>query len=185
MAYEDIRRKYRELYMRIKSEGIDALDRIRVHPDVHREIIEVIRKLPHPELASLWDIEDACRLCVSGKLEGLYQSFGLEARRLADDIHTSFPQQRRPEGISIPPSEEAAEIRDVARMLAWTNETLLKSYSLLHAIDGKTLKSQCPYCYGDLIEAVVGNELRLICKAQPKPECKKYYWVIGSAAQRP
>lgn len=185
MAHEDIREKYRNLYIRLKSKGIDALERIQVPSDVRSETIELIRNLPHPDLASLWDIEDVCRTFISGKLEYLSRFFGQEARRIADDIRNSFPHQRTQEGISIPPSEEVSEIRDIARMLAWTNETLLKSYSLLYNINARTLKSQCPYCYGDLIEAVVGNELRLICKAQPKPECKKYYWVIGSAAKHP
>jgi hypothetical protein len=185
MAYNDIREKYRKLYVRLKSEGIDALKRIRAPLETHREIVQLIRELPHPDLSSIWDIEYVCRLCTSGKLEGLYQFFGEEAKELASEIRTLFPEERTSEEVPVPPSAEAAEIGDVARMLAWTNETLLKSHSLLYTINTKTLKSQCPYCYGDLVEAVVGNELRLICKAQPKPECKKYYWIIGGAAQRP
>ena len=45
------------------------------------------------------------------------------------------------------------------------------------------IKAQCPYCMGDLVQVIVGNELRLRCKGQTNSECRNVDWHIGNVSK--
>lgn len=185
----EIRKKYEYIYRRLKSEGISFLERSRIQDDAKQHIIRVIRNLPHPKVASILDIEDVCRECSVGRLEGLFELVGRNARLLLKEVQDAHPSEQREE-VSLPPvaPAEGVAIQDVARMVEWSNETLLRSYFLLKRIRQATdiiLKAQCPYCMGDLVEVIVGNELRLRCKSQTKPQCRSVDWLLGNISKRP
>jgi len=189
LADSKIRKKYEYLYRRLKSKGINFLERSRIPDDVKQDIIRVIRNLPHPKVASVLDIEDVCRECSAGKLEGLFELVGRNARLLLQEIQDAYPSERREE-VQMPPvvPAEGVAIQDVARMFEWSNETLLRSYLMLKQISRATdiiLKAQCPYCMGDLVEVIVGNELRLRCKSQTKSQCRSVDWLLGNVSKRP
>jgi hypothetical protein len=170
--------KYRHLYNRIKAQVIEALEEARAPDATRREIIEIVSNLPHPKVASILDIMEVCRRCVSGKLEYLYKYFGDEARKILSDIE----QYGHP-----PVPSERYELKDVVSMLTWTNRTLYDMSFLLHRIKGATdiiIKGQCPYCLEDLVTVIVGNELRLRCKGQTKPDCRKVDWYISDVSPR-
>ena len=183
-----IRKKYELLYKRLKSEGINYLERPQIPDDAKEEIARIIRDLPHPRVASIWDIADVCRECTSGKLEYLYGFFGKDASQLRQEIENVYPEERK-DGVLLPPSVPAEEtsIQDLARMIGWSNEILLGSYSMLRKIGRATdiiLKGQCPYCMGDLVEVIVSSELRLRCKSQTKPACRSVDWLLGNVSKR-
>lgn len=185
----EIRRKYGVLYRRLKSEGVDYLERSEVQDEVKQDILAVIKNLPHPKVASLFDIRDVCNECSAGKLEYLFKLFGRYARVMLRQIQEVHPDEQR-EGVSLPPVvlAEETDIQDVARMVQWSNDTLLRSYSMLKEISRATdiiLKAQCPYCMGDLVEVIVNQkELRLRCKSQTKSHCRNVDWLVGFARKR-
>jgi hypothetical protein len=185
----EIRKKYEVLYRRLKSEGIEYLERSGIRDDVKQEIISIIRNLPHPKVASMFDIEDVCRECSAGKLEYLFELFGSYARQLRQEIQESHPGERREE-LLLPPDTKTEEgsLQDIIRMMRWSNEALFRSYHILTRVSEAAdiiLKAQCPYCMGDLVEVIVGNELRLRCKSQAKSQCRTVDWHIGTVAKRP
>lgn len=187
-ADSEIRKKYEFLYRGLKSEGIDYLERSRIPEDVKQDIIKLIRNLPHPKVASIFDVKDVCRECSAGRLEYLFELFGRDARLLLQQIQEAYPDEQREE-VSLPPvvQAEEADIQDVAEMVKWSNETLLRSYLMLKQISGATdiiLKAQCPYCMGDLVEVIVGHELRLRCKSQTKSHCRSVDWSLGTVQKR-
>jgi len=184
LADSAIREKYAILYRRIKSEGVDHLERSTISDGVKREILGIIKDLPHPKAASIFDIEDVCRECSAGKLEYLFQLFGPYARQLLREIQESYPGERG-EGGPLPPDSRDGDLQDIARMMRWSNETLFRSYLELTHVRKATdiiLKAQCPYCMGDLVEVIVGNELRLRCKSQTKSQCRTIDWHIGKVS---
>lgn len=183
----EIRKKYKILYRGLKSEGIKHLERSTIRDDIKQDIMSSIRNLPHPEVASLFDIEDVCKECSAGKLEYLFELFGVYARQLHQEIQESHPGERR-EGVSLPPDMKTEEgsVQDIIRMMRWSNETLLHTHHMLTRVSQAAdiiLKAQCPYCMGDLVEVIVGNELRLRCKSQAKPQCRKVDWYIGKVSK--
>jgi hypothetical protein len=177
-----IRERYRRLYQKIKSKIMDALDEARVPDPVREEIIEITSNLPHPRVASVEDIEEACKACVSGKLEYLYRYFGKDASDILNEIRDVIEKCERP-----PIPSERHEINDAINMLTWTNKRIFEMTFALQRIEGATdiiLKSQCPYCHEDMVAVLVEDELRLRCKGQTKPECRDVDWYICNVVPR-
>lgn len=175
-----LRERYRHLYRRLKAEVVDALEEARPPQTVKKEIIRIVSNFPHPEVASVRDILEVCRECVSGKLEYLYRRFGEEAKAILNEIRVAEGQYGRP-----PVPSERYEVRDAVNMLAWTNRTL---YDMTFALDGIKkatdiiLKGQCPFCHGDLVMAIFNDELRLRCKSRTNTNCRKVDWYVGKVS---
>jgi hypothetical protein len=175
---------YARLYAMLKAGAIPALDQMGVHGRTREEILEIIRWLPHPSVASALDIADVCRQCTSGKLEYLYRFFGRQAREILDELPEET--RRMPEVFPQPPTpSEERGTRDAVEMLDWTNRSIyrlsLMTRQIATAVD-IVMKAQCPSCSNDMVTVIVGSELRLRCRGQTKPECRKVDWLIGSVS---
>ena len=83
---DNVRKAYESLYRKLKAKTVEAMDRATLPVRVKEEIAEYISNLPHPRLASVWDIRDICMTCVSGPLEHLYDLFGNDARTILSEI---------------------------------------------------------------------------------------------------
>lgn len=175
-----IKKKYKHLYYKLKAEAVDVIDKIEVPDNVKQELIEIISNLPHPRVATILDIEEVCRGCVSGKLESLYRYFGDEAREILDET-----EKERAEEIPQPSRPERYSIENVGNMLAWTNKAVYRQMFMLSRIStviDKTLKGICPSCGYDLIMVIVdGKKLRLRCR---NPECG-LEWSIQKVSPAP
>lgn len=173
---DDIRRRYADLYRRLKAEAVSAIERIEAPDNVKQELVKRVSSLPHPAVASLLDIREVCSECVSDKLEWLYKYFGNEAKGILGDISELSDIEELE--ISAPPRPERWNIEDVGEMLAWTNEIQLYQLRLLAATRRAadiTLKGRCPTCGSDLMIVIAKDkELRLRCR---NPSCKKE-WLI-------
>jgi hypothetical protein len=181
-----IREEYRKLYSFLKSKAV--VNFIAQHyPHDAGELLSLLKFIPHPKVASEWDIYEVAKMCVSGRLEYLYELIGDTAKRLLNLTRSEYPyveQQEYRQPFPLPP--ERPEVTDIAAMLLWTNQTLarLREISLYtkHQVD-IIMKGQCPFCHGDLVTYIKGQELRLRCKNRPKPECSQIAWKIGTATQ--
>jgi len=180
--------EYRELYCCLKSD--DTIRFINDNlPQDAKKILSLIRSLPHPSVASEWDIYDVAKLCVSGHLEYLYdreclhQRVGELAKRLLNRVRLDYPYVELSEYRSRPTKPpKNPEIADIAYMLSWANNKLSQIYRLSYLTKSQsdiTMKGQCPFCHGDLVTYVVGQELRLRCKNRTNPECTQTAWQIG------
>ncbi len=72
MASQCINDNYRKLYTLLKSE--DVVKNIGKNED----IINIIKSLPHPDVATYIDIVYVCKQCMMGSLERFYNVFDEE-----------------------------------------------------------------------------------------------------------
>jgi len=79
---EEIKRRYKQLYTRLKATVPELIEKERIPPMAKRQILTVVSNLPHPSVASLADIREVCLTCIAGVLKCLYQHFGDEAKEL-------------------------------------------------------------------------------------------------------
>jgi hypothetical protein len=180
------REAYEELYRRLKSHKVVEYLRSKLDPRHAEVVLSAIRELPHPDVASPYDMWTICREILSGRLEPLYQFFGEEARQLREEMREEYPRIVVP----LPPREPREMLESTFSMLSETLTFTQKTYALLKDIapivERIVLKGQCPYCGRDLVTVVVNeNELRLRCRQSPYEECKRWEWRIGSVDKVP
>lgn len=194
MNYKEIMKKYERLYNRLKSECVEWL-RLSDIPPKEKVLLErVIRELPHPSVANVFDIYEVCRSCTSGILEGFYKIVGEEAHKIRDlltSVYGSEFFEKEAEIRSPPELEEIEDLSDAIPFLKWTGETLFSlhrlSLKILKTAD-ITLKGRCPYCGYDLVEVLQdtfsGIELRLRCRNE-KCKGRGFDWLIAIVKKVP
>jgi hypothetical protein len=169
---------YKELYTRLKKEGLDKLLEKDKFDKYSKRALTIIARLPHPNEVGLKEIIIICEECSCGSLELLFQIAGIGelAREILNKIKIT-------EKYHIEPIKEFPQYdkQSVAEMLSWNNNMMLKmSFSLdrLSRQSDINLKGRCPFCHGDLVEVIVQNELRLRCLQQIKSDCQDTDWFI-------
>jgi hypothetical protein len=180
----NILESYNELYIRLKTVGLDNLLENDKFDEYGKRALRIIAQLPHPNEIGLGEIRNICKECSRGSLELLFQIAGIgelsrEILKIAEETGeyhfepiTELPQYD-PESIT--------------GMLDWNNNMMLRMSSSINRLLRQSdinLKGRCPFCHGDLVEVIVQNELRLRCKQQIKSDCRNIDWFIQDLQQR-
>lgn len=186
LIVEEIKKRYQKLYRDLKANVPELLEEKRVPPDIKEQILTVVSNLPHPSVASLIDIRDVCQICRAVVLEYLYRYFGEEVEKLCRMVSEVLEEVRPLLGPPHP--ERSYNLQSIGTMLEWTNRSIYHIHLMVGQILSRTditLKGQCPYCGGDLVEFIdLGkNELRIQCKNKPTPQCSKAIWVLHSVTK--
>jgi hypothetical protein len=175
MSVRDVLRRYKQLYDELKSERIAKLiENECLDAEVRRKLVGAIRHLPHPELASIWDIKYVCKQILAGELEYLYKILGRFARELYDDVSELYPERVDERPLSASP-------KDLVYFLAQVNDSIaclrMDISYLSRVVQDIVLKGVCPKCGADLVETIENDKLILRCRGLG---CGRK-WVIGTA----
>lgn len=184
----DIRSKYSELYNKLKGEGLDSILSNEFLDSYQREIVKIIARLPDPLTASMQEITKVCQLCTSGELEILFgvESIGETARGIKYTINEMQPVEQVSEILPMGRGELADIFFDQTVAL---NRLTLAVNSMSSKFD-LNLKGRCPYCHGDLVEAIIdqgGNQpmqLILQCRQQKHPRCQAFEWYLQDVREK-
>lgn len=161
---------YRKLYRFLKSQSVVKSIRENEY------IINIIKSLPPPDVATYIDIFYVCKECMMGSLECFYNEFEEETKDFIRDI-VKNNESPNLEYYSLTLSKINKDIQSISQGIQFL-------YEKLNFLQDITLKGQCPYCHGPLV-ANIKNQNTLIfrCYSQSKPECQNNVWEIGQIVQ--
>lgn len=165
---EHIHDGYQELYRKLKSEVVRELDEMDVTESRKTDLLERIRFIPHPEVATVFDVRDVCEDIQAGPLEHLYPLVGQQAGELLQELEEDG-KQGRGQNLS---QDETINLEQVQRTLNYQSELLrditARSGQAARGVS-RTLKSNCVSCGSDLKLFVdqtgSTNELTLSCRS--------------------
>lgn len=175
---------YKELYNRLKKEGLDKLLENDKFDEHGKKAIKIIAQLPHPNELGIGEIRKICEECLRGNLESVSSIASI--RGLARDI---LKLAEKTEEYHIEPIAELPQYDpgSVIDMLNWNNNMMYMMSSSINKLTRQldiNLKGRCPFCHGDLVEVIVDDELRLRCAQQNKSDCQDTEWFIQDLEQR-
>lgn len=165
VGYMDrVREAYEEIYTVLKSEGVETIEGLEISEDSKAEARERIRTLPHPDVATRYDIREVCEELRRDSLYEFHYLVGeqvelilahLEEEQLDDEIPSSH------EG-------ELAEVKhQLHRQTRMLRDISFKSGQAASGVN-RTLKSNCVQCGSDLKiyvdQSGSKDELMLSCR---------------------
>lgn len=167
--------RYRTLYRRLKAEALDRLSEMDLDRSEARELRSRIRTLPHPDVASTWDVREVYEEITSGELERIADAVGEDADELLQQIEELTPPESISEGQtqSVERSDAVHEqLQELGNRLAFQTSLLRDvsaAQSSMQAQLDVTLKGVCQSCGGDYRVTVDTSrtppELRIECRS--------------------
>jgi len=172
---------YRAVYSSVKSE--ETVNKIRSSGLTNEEkdrIMNVLRRLTHPAVASAWDAYELALMCTSGLIPGISKEVTDDTRRIIAEVKKHYPYVEQKQNILSPPEiSEDPTPRELAHGIVWANRILSRIAITLQAIQENSrssLKTECPFCLEDMTLIVRNEELVLKCAKGSTPACKKSEW---------
>jgi len=161
---ERIHEEYETIYNVLKSRGVEILEDLELAEHSKDEIRKRIRRLPHPDVATLYDIREVCKEL---REEQLYEFHHL----VREEVETILSQLEDEQfDYDFQPSHEdelAAVKHQLNRQTKMLEVINFRSRQASQGVD-RTLKSNCRQCGSDLKiyvdQSGSQDELMLSCR---------------------
>jgi len=177
---------YRAIYSSVKSE--ESVYKIRssgLQNEEKERVINFLRKLAHPIVASVWDAYEPAVMCTSGLIPGVSKEAVDDARRVIAEVKKHYPYVEQKQSVLSPPElSEEPTLKELAQGITWTNKILTRFAITLQAVQESShssLKAQCPFCLEDVMLLVRNEGIFLKCAKGSTPACKKSEWKLSVA----
>lgn len=178
-----LRDLYRSVYSSLKSE--DSIIKIKssaLNDEEKERVINSIKRLIHPSVASIWDAYEVAVMCTSGLIPWVSKEAVEDSKRIVAEVRKSYPYvEKKQEYLSPPSISENPTLQEIATALSWNNKMISRLMMAIQIIENNvrsSLKARCPYCLEDMILMVKENEIIIRCASGTTPACKRSIWRI-------
>jgi len=176
-----LRDGYKALYEHLKSERIAGRVGEMHLPEAERKAVEsFLKNLPHPSVATPWDVYDVANGCLEGSVPGLGGEAVRYARELMALSKKLYPMPGPGSSVPVPPQiGDHPTIAELAKAVAWGNNLTARLAAVAVSTNEKAvgaLKTQCPFCLEEMALTIDKDEAVLRCVGGATPKCRKTVW---------